>query len=119
MASTNDAKIQVLVKYRPFARILSVYNAENFRNPNKSIVLSNIGQAIGFTVLVISLSLIMVSGYWFCVDNKFNVQDISLAVPIIFCAFQMVLTYVSLMLENRIVSRTMDNLQLIIEEREY
>lgn len=114
-----ESKVQVLKQFRPFTRILCVYNWENFNNSNKLIVLRNIFQVIGFTILFISLSLIMVSGYWFCVDKQFDMTDISLAVPIIFCAFQMVVTYVSLMSKNRGIIRALDNLQCVIGEREY
>lgn len=115
----NAVEIQVLVAYRPFARILRLYNPANFNTTGKSTRFRNISKAIGFAILLMSLSLIMVSGYRFCVDQNFNVMDISLAMPIILCAFQMVLTYFSLMLENHELGKIVERLQVTIDKREY
>lgn len=116
---TSGKKIQVLEKYRPFSFIFNVYNSENFHNPNKLYVIWNFLQACGFSVVLTSLSLIMVSAYRFCVDKSFDVSEISLAIPIIFCAFQQVLTYFSFMVKNRVIRQTVDQLQIVIEDRKY
>lgn len=116
---TSGKKIQVLEKYRPFSFIFNVYNSENFHNPNKLYVIWNFLQACGFSVVLTSLSLIMVSAYRFCVDKSFDVSEISLAIPIIFCAFQQVLSYFSFMVKNRVIRQTVDQLQIVIEDRKY
>lgn len=119
-AMTSGKTIQVLEKYRPFSFIFNVYNSDNFHNPKKKLhVFWKFLRAVGFSVVLTSLSLIMVSSYRFCVDKSFDVTEISLAIPILFCAFQQVLTYFSLMVNNRVIRQTVDHLQVVIEDREY
>lgn len=107
--------IQVLKAYRPFFRILTIYNAEKFQILNWKECVPVVCKAVILPVLLIWCHL---SAFWYCVDQKFNLHVIAQPLSLLLGAIQMTCIYVALSMMNRKTEQTIDLLQEIIGKRE-
>lgn len=107
----------VLRAYRPFVRILTIYNLKNFTNQSRRILFRNICLAILFTLTHIGCTLSTLSDVWYCHHHAWDLNVISLPFSLLLTVSQVTFSYISLVLNNRLVEEVIDCLQTVIDKR--
>lgn len=114
MASMSS--IHLLDSFRPFFRIFTIYNAENFQIANRRKKFFKITEAI-LSALVPWLTIVFVFAY--CRGKEFHLNVIAQPFSVMLGIVQALLIYVALAMHNRLISETIESLRTIIEQREF
>lgn len=109
-----EISILVLKSFRPFCRVFTIYNLENFQNTNLKLLVYNYCQCI--TLLGVLLWYFL-SGFCYCVDAKFNMKIVAHSMSLLIGAFQIVCIHVSLSVKNRKIAEALEFLQRIVQNR--
>lgn len=115
----NKKNIQVLAEFRRLFRSFTLFNAENFHATNRKKLLLNILAAFTFLISLVSLGVVIITAIWYCFDCNFNMVQASIAIAVSLGVIQMTLSYISFAMNNRIILKTIDHMQAIVESREY
>lgn len=107
-------KVQVIAAFKPFLRMLSVYNSENFDYSHSKISLNIflVLCIIAFTAMQILMCTLL---FWFWVDENFSLS--SRVVSTCICGIQMAAINISMKLNNRKISEMVDYTRIAIEPR--
>lgn len=116
---TNIQKFLVLKEYRPYQRCFDAFNGERFRNKNVRQLSKNVGFAVGFGVMLVLLVVLTILSFWYCLENGFNVDILSVSMPLILSFIQLFLTHISLIMQNRVIHATIEDLQEAVDERKF
>lgn len=108
--------VQVVRTYRPLLRSLQVYNNENI-DGNRYHQLRSIANAIGFTILFIAFIIGIISNAWFSINLKLDFAATTRTLSFLLCDVQVFLIAVSILIENRLIGKTIDGLQRLAETR--
>lgn len=111
--------IQVLNEFRDFSQILSLFNREQFQAANQEKLQHNILFALIFLLFLLSFGVLLVIAIWFCFDCNFEISQIAFPLSMCFYVLQLLLMCISMALNNRKISKTVDHLQRVIEESEF
>lgn len=118
MCRTSCAKIKkilVLHAFRPFLRLLSIYNIENFtdrliRGPNILLV------SLSLITVVSTFAALTLNG-WSCIRYKCNLIKNSDRIVAIVGITQQFIIYLSICFYNRVFTNAIESLQKIVENR--
>lgn len=116
---TEKPEMLVFKEYRPYLRILATLNSENFHNITAHQIIGNIQHAVCVTIMFTAMTTVVVLCCWYCIENGLNILILSDTMPIILSLAQMLLTRVSLMMKNRFIRKTIEQLQKIVDESEF
>lgn len=112
--------IRVMNSFLPLFRILTIYNAENFRGANSPrLLFRNITQAIIFSIVLFAYLVGNMSNAWLCYSLKFDLIKTAIPLPVLLCNTQILIIYVSVALINHTINSTIERLQEICEKRKY
>lgn len=115
----NKPVITVLHAYRPFIRIVQLYNMKNFQGDDRRIVTRNLCETIGFTVLLSSMLVVLISAFSAFMDIGMNLIGLSHPLSIWLCVAQLFLTYMVLLTKRQQIIYTIDKLQGMIAKRKH
>lgn len=117
----NFTTIRVMAKLKPYIRVLTVYNSNNFRRENKNWrrILISAGAALGTTLMIVILIVYSVSCVCYFIEHKDNLETMVVAFPIIFGTFQFAVTFITMVVMNKTIEDTANRLQTVIEASEY
>lgn len=110
-------KICVLSSLGPFLRFLRAYNAENFGQSNPIHKVKNLAFACFVTIFIALMPILIALTIWCLIDKKAALQNIVVAAPLLFTVFQLFIKIVVLVARNGDVSKTIQRLQIAIDQR--
>lgn len=108
---------RALEKFTVYLRILQAYNIENFQKTEN--ILSSYSLAFVVTVPLVVATIAVILGFWHLLDNPDNVENIVAFLPIFFAALKELISYASFVPKNRIIQKTIDRIQQIVDQREF
>lgn len=117
MPDCGMKKSTVLRAVRPFTRLITVYNPENFRNKSSRTILCNGLRAFGIFFLFSSILVTACLNCWFSLGKEFSITHKAQQIVIVICMMQQFLTYISLAIGNRRIIDAIDRLQEIVDKR--
>lgn len=109
--------ILVLSEFRLYLRLLTAYDRKHFLQSNSRRTLRSLCYAIATTSVVFGIPFMMILAVWHVIDNGGNLEKITVALPVQTSITQMELTFVSLMMKSRTISKTFNEIQKIIDQR--
>lgn len=112
-------RIRVLNAFSPFLRLLEAYNWENFHQRSFRQILRSVGYFFSTTVIILLIPAYGAFSFWNTMDNGADLTKIVIALPLLFTGLQFETTYVALILKNRAITKTIRNLQRVIDRREF
>lgn len=113
-------KICVLNAFGPFLRLLKAYNFENchycdsWRQTVRGIL-----DALCLTSMIPQVPILVILGLWYLVENSADLKKIVASLPMLFSLLQMSLTFTAMIIKNRTISDTIDQVQSVVDEREF
>lgn len=110
-----EQQIAVFGAFRPFLRILTVYNANNFRN--KQHRFKNICLAIACFIFLVNLLISVMAAIWHCIALKFDLGQAALPFALLINSVQMLITYISIEIKNKQIEATIAGLIATIHKR--
>lgn len=119
MAVTLKMRILVFSEFRPYLRILSAFNIDNFCGKDLSLIGKHILLVFWLLILVISMISVAVLSYWNCVDTGLTMDKLGFTLPIVLSIVQTLLTHMSLSLNNCLISEAIEFLQFAVDERKF
>lgn len=114
------AKIQVLRAFGPLARSFAAYNADNFnRKLNGPVFTRNILQAVGCTVLFVSLIGVSSLNCWMCFEDGLNWRERFFHVGLTLAQVQQVLFFVCMTKKSPRIIAVLRQIQAVVDKREF
>lgn len=114
----RSGRIQVMKAFKPYMRILRIYDTDNYHGHDFRTIIGNIIFAIMISFFtMVSFPIIIVCGVWLCVDLDFDLNKISSTAPITIHTLQYLLVYISFTLRNTEIQDTINRLQSIVNRR--
>lgn len=112
-------KVHVLNEFGPYLRLIQAYNIKNFHFSfaNWRCILHSVSYAFGATVIHISLPIYFISAIWYLIESGADLRKFVAGFPILISLLQMEVTCVALMMKNRTVNETINQLQRVIDQR--
>lgn len=109
---------QVLVfeAFRPFVRLFTAYNLENFQHPNQAVVFRRLCGAVVIFLFLLALSMTVVSNVLFCLSRT-SLIDCANAGSILVCCAQLEIVYFSILSQNRKMHDSIERLQRTVNAR--
>lgn len=115
----NTTTVRVFTPFNTYLRILKAYNSENFQRSDPRNCLRNVCYAIGVTVLIALIPIVIALVVWYIFDNGASMNAVVVGTPIILTLLQFVVIFIGLIAENRIISQTIHRIQVTIDQRMY
>lgn len=112
-----QGKFQVLHTFRPYLRFIAAFNIENFQNNALRIVRYNALKAFLNIILFISAFVTCWLNYWSCIRDGFDLAENSGQIVPILAGTQQIFIYVSIIKKNREITKAVERLQEIVENR--
>lgn len=112
----NQRQIRVLSAFRPYLHILQAYKVENIRNNHDSPKIRQIGLSFVVAVAITATTFVAFLATWHIIETL-NIREFSTSIAKILCFFQLVFTVVIIMSKTQLIIRTIDSIQLIVDER--
>lgn len=116
-SAMNKSKIRVLSEYNPYLRLLSAYNPIN--NSDQRDRHYFVRNAFGATMNIFFLFTFSLSISWHAFANGIDLKKFVVALPLVMSIVRMAVTFIALMLKNSIISETIDQLQRVVDQREW
>lgn len=107
-----------LDSFRPFLRILHIYDSANFQHSDRRIVSRNICHGIAVTTILCCFALAMLGTAWYCVHFAFDLSVVAVQIGLLINANQFAITYISFMLKKHRVDEVFGILAETISKRE-
>lgn len=111
--------IEVLHAFRPLIRVLKLYDMNNFRGNDRRVVIRNLCESIGFTILLSSMISILVSAVAVLIELMGNLIELAHPLSIWLCVAQQCCTYTVLLMKETQLSELINFLQKVINSRKF
>lgn len=111
----TSRKIEVIGAFKPFLRMLGVYNSENFHHLHQRKIRLNICRVsciATFTAMQILMCSLL---FWFWADENFSLS--SRVVSTCMCGVQMTAINISMKLNNRKIAELIDHTEMAVKSR--
>lgn len=115
--SPHSNQIFILNAARQYLRLIKAFNSDNFSRLNWRQNIQSILYALSTTMLVSLLPLNVILGSWYLVESDFNVDKVVVSLPLLFSLLLVEIAYLALIINNRDVSKTIDQIQQVINKR--
>lgn len=113
---SSNKEIHVFESFRPFLRILQVYNSNNIP-VNRMEKFYQIVKIIGFSFLVLLCLTIIAFGVWFCVIFDFRFDKAAQPIAVLLYSAQLLCMYSALIIQNRRINAIVDRMHDLINQR--
>lgn len=114
---SDVASITVLRAFKPFYRMLTVYNSANFRNADKRTIFCNLWRATVATILIGSLAFATIVAVWYFFQNEFQLRIIAMPFATNITTYQINITYISMRLKLQQIDQVIASLNETINQR--
>lgn len=109
----TSQRIRVLEKYQPFARLLAVFNIDNFVTIDRHLLL----QAASMSTLLVSLSMGFCFAGWSSIFQQTEWSERAFKFAAALSLMQQFVIYVLLARNNRQITGALEQLQQLVDER--
>lgn len=110
-------KVVVLGAFQKYLRLLKVYNSENFKKTDENQFVRNVCIAVGATIVIGLIPIVVYLGIWYIFDNGATLQIIVIAMPIIISILQLIIALFAMISENRVISETIERIKNVTTKR--
>lgn len=110
----RNGESHILSACRPYLRMLQAYNSENLHQDNWR---TNVFYVILTSMLVVLLPTLMISASWYLIEAKADLKHISASLPLILTLIQVEMTLITMIINNRAIAETIDQVQKVINKR--
>lgn len=107
-------RFKVLGEFWPHLRMLSVFNADNFRGSPRTIF-RNICRAACIATFIAMQILITVQMLWSWADDDFSIISRVISTSIV--GLQMIASNISLMSNNRKIGKILNHIEMVVNSR--
>lgn len=114
---SHSRKICIFKEFRPFLRLLTAYNRNNFRHQNPRRNMHSVFYALFTTLLIPLLPLLIILGFWYLFENGSDSRKIIVGFPVIISIVLTALTFIALVVKNRRISETINEMQKMVNQR--
>lgn len=112
----SNTKIVVLETFRPFLRILQIFNSNNIP-VNRKRNFYQIAGIIGFLLLLLITLTTLSFDVWFCVEQHFRPDKVAQPVSLLLYSMQVLIIYAVLINHNRQISAIVDRINDLVNKR--
>lgn len=113
----NLQEIHVLAKFRPFLRLIEAFNSETLRHRSWYLDLLGICYVLCATIMLFIIPLIVILIVWYLIESGGEMRISVALIPIAISVVQFYLTFVALIVNNRIMSEAIDQIQEAVSRR--
>lgn len=113
----NSRKIHVLNEFKFSLGFLTAYNENIFRHSDWLRNLRSAGIAVYTTMLYVSHSTLIVLSIWYLIESEFELGKFLAVAAILISLFQMDLVIIALLMKNRVIVETINQLQKVVNQR--
>lgn len=113
-----EQKIEIFHAFWPFYRMLNVYQTANFQNVSQSIIIRNIGLAIGFSALIGGFIVAISAIAWHSYECNFEFREMAPTLGIMITTIQFAISYAAISKRIQQVNMVISSLQQTIKARE-
>lgn len=110
-------RIHVLSAFRPYLYALQAFNVESFRDKPISLKIRLVCCALLVSMVVAAAPFVIFLGIWYMIENSLDVREFSTSIAIMLAFAQIVVTAVSIIRKNKLIGRTVDAIQMLVDER--
>lgn len=109
-------QVHVIKAFRPFVRLFTAYNLENFQHPSQAVVFRRLCEAAVIFLFLLALSMTVVSNVLFCFHQT-NLIDCANVCSVLVCCAQLEIVYFSILSKNRKMHDSIEHLQRTVNAR--
>lgn len=109
-------RIHILQACQPYLCILKAYNFENFRHYNWR---SSLFYALLTTIMVPVMPMLIILGIWHMIEINVDLKNVAATLPLILTLVQMQITFLAIIINNRTISKTIQQIQNVISQRKF
>lgn len=113
----NEQTFIVFKEYWPYHRILAAFNSDNFHNKPPRQIAKNVLFATCVVALFLALCAVLMLSFWCCMENDFNIDIVSISMPLELSMVQHIFTQISLTTKNDLIRTTLEDLRKTVNER--
>lgn len=116
-----ESKFQVLRGFRPLARSLTVYNAENFRlgGDDTRKIRRNLMLVIGCTALFFSVAVMSSLNGWTCFLPGLEWSERAFNLTLMLCLVQQLVIFTAMTRKNQQITNALEQLQRTVDSSEH
>lgn len=92
----GNQRFVAFAAYKPFRRILSIYDMVNFQSQDSHIAARNICRAICFSVLIFCITVLILADAWHCYVKRSDFRDIALPIAVLISSPALAITYLAI-----------------------
>lgn len=115
----NQRNIQVLSAFRPYLSLLQSYNVESFRGKCLSNKIRQVGWVFFVSIILTAALLVALLSIWHMSESSQSVSEFSTSFAMTLAYVQMFLTGISIIGKNRMITRALNDIQKIVDERKF
>lgn len=112
----KNRKFGIFDSYRPFLRILTVFESKNFQSSYRN---RNICLAISFISIVMGLLVLIFGDLWYCIGVGLDTELLAWPFAIMISAVQMSITYTAFGIKYLQLEQTINSLKATIDKRNH
>lgn len=113
----STRRIRVFKELDFLSCLLSAYSRKNFRCHNWSFILRSVIYALGSTTMIIFLLIDVLLMIWHLIAVNADFEKFCDSLPLVFSVLQMEIIFIALMLKHRVITKTVNRLQAITNQR--
>lgn len=110
----RDGKTAILNACQPYLRILQAYNSDNFRKNNWR---SSVFYVLLASMLVVLLPMLAISAIWHLIEVEADLKHVAASLPLILTLLQVEMTFIAMIINNRAIAETFEQVQKVINQR--
>lgn len=111
------SQIRVLDRFRPYLHLLTAFNRDHFRITNWRNMLYSVLYTLGALAIFLAMLCYLVLLTWYLLENGANLKKSIVGVPIVLSVLQLELIFIALVIKNRRVTKTIEQLQQAVDQR--
>lgn len=112
----SQSSFKILDAYGNFFRIFTIYNAAQFQPTNQLLLFRNIFEAI---VSAAVMGTFICFDFHYCYENEFDLNIVAHPCSLMIGGVQIIFIYISIAMKNGEIKALIDDLQGIIQKREF
>lgn len=113
----DNQRFVAFAAYKPFRRILSIYDMANFQSQDSHTAARNVCRAIGFSVLTFCITVLILADAWHCYVKRSDFRDIALPIAVLISSPALAITYLSIGMKKHQMDGVFCALNKMVAER--
>lgn len=108
----------ILYEFRPYLRLLRAFHYQNFHHSNWSDIVHSILDAVCLTLVILLAPIMIMLGLWYLIETNGDLTSTVESLPVLCSLTQMLLAFIAMIINNRAICETIEQLQNVINQRE-